>query len=80
MRCTLKVVHLSGAQQLFEQALREDGDHLVIDFTASEVEDRALSALAELLAQAHLRLGGRGLRQPQTPLLEYLGAVRPATR
>ena len=82
-RCVLRVrgvVHLSGARELFERALREDCGRLVLDFTASEVEDRALSALAELLVHAHLRLAVRGLRQRQLRLLEYLGATRPAAR
>jgi hypothetical protein len=70
----------SGARELFERALREDCEHLVLDFTASEVEDRALSALAELLSHAHLRLAVRGLRDRQIRLLEYLGAARTEER
>lgn len=80
-RCILRMVgdlRLSGARQLFERALQEDCERLVLDFSACEVEDRALSALAELLGQAHLRLAVRGLRERQLRLLEYLGATRPA--
>ncbi len=79
-RCELKVygeLHLGGARDLLEQVLREDCNRVVLDFSACEVEDRALSALAELLSQSHLRLGMRGLRERQLRLLEYLGATRP---
>ena len=82
-RCVLRVrgdVHLEGARELFERAAREDCERVVIDFTASHVEDRALQALAELLAQAHLKLAVRGLRERQLRLLEYLGAARPTER
>jgi len=79
-RCELKVhgeLQLGGARELLEQVLREDCSRVVLDFSACEVEDRALSALAELLGQSHLRLGVRGLRERQLRLLEYLGATRP---
>lgn len=80
-RCVLRVrgdVHLEGARALFERAAREDCESLILDFTAGHIEDRALSALAELLNQAHVRLAVRGLRARQLRLLEYLGALRPA--
>ena len=80
-RCVLQIsgdVDLSGARELFEKAALEDCDQVILDFTACHIEDRALSALAELLGQAHLRLAVRGLRQRQLRLLEYLGATRPA--
>ena len=80
-RCELKVhgeLHLGGARELLERVLQEDDcTRVVLDFSACEVEDRALSALAELLSQSHLRLGVRGLRERQLRLLEYLGATRP---
>jgi hypothetical protein len=79
-RCELKVsgeLHLGGARELLERVLQEDCDRVVLDFSACEVEDRALSTLAELLSQSHLRLGMRGLRERQLRLLEYLGATRP---
>jgi len=41
------------------------------------VEDRALSALADLLNEAQVQLAVRGLRERQLRLLEYLGATRP---
>ncbi len=78
--CELRVeggLHLDGARELFERAVREDCARVVLDFTGCEVEDCALSALAELLNQAHLRLAVRGLRERQLRLLEYLGATRP---
>ncbi len=81
-RCMLRVtgeVHLDGARELFERAAREDCARVVIDFTACHIEDRALSALAELLGQAHLKLAVRGLRERQFRLLAYLGAARPAS-
>jgi hypothetical protein len=80
-RCELRVqgdLRLDGARELFERAIREDCERVVLDFTGCEVEDRALSSLAELLNQAHLRLTVRGLRERQLRLLEYLGAARPA--
>lgn len=80
-RCVLRVkgeVRLEGARELFERAAQEDCEKVVLDFTSCEIEDRALSALAELLNQAHLRLAVRGLRERQLRLLEYLGATRPA--
>ena len=80
-RCVLRLrgpLRLSDARDLFERALHQDCDRLILDFTASELEDGALFALAELLGQAHLRLAVRGLRQRQLRLLEYLGAARPA--
>ena len=69
---------LGNAREVFERALAEDCSRVVLDFSACEVEDRALSALAELLNQAHVRLAVRGLRERQLRLLEYLGATRPA--
>jgi hypothetical protein len=50
---------------------------VVLDFSACEVEDRALSTLAELLTQGHLHVAVRGLRDRQVRLLEYLGASAP---
>lgn len=80
-RCELRVegaMHLDGARELFERAIQEDCGRLLLDFTSCEVEDRALSALADLLNQAHLRLAVRGLRDRQLRLLEYLGANLPS--
>lgn len=80
-RCILRVLgelRLSGSRELFERALGEDCDRLILDFSACDVEDRALSALAELLNHAHVRVAVRGLRERQFRLLEYLGAARPA--
>ena len=74
--CVLRVsgeVALDGARELFERVSREDCP-VVLDFTACHIEDRALSALADLLGQAHLELAVRGLRDRQLRLLEYLGA------
>ena len=79
-RCELKVhgeLHLDDARELLERVLQEDCSRVVLDFSACEVEDRALSTLADLLSQSHLRLGMRGLRERQLRLLEYLGATRP---
>jgi hypothetical protein len=79
-RCELKVhgeLHLDGARELLERVLQEDCSRVVLDFSACELEDRALSALADLLGRSHLRLGVRGLRERQLRLLEYLGATRP---
>ena len=79
-RCELKVhgeLHLDDARELLERVLQEDCSRVVLDFSACEVEDRALSTLADLLSQSHLRLGMRGLRERQLRLLEYLGAIRP---
>ena len=79
-RCVLRIrgeIRLDGARELFERAVREDCERVVIDFTACDIEDRALSALADLLGQAHLTLAVRGLRERQLRLLEYLGATRP---
>jgi hypothetical protein len=70
-------LELSSARELFERALSEDCSRVVLDFSGCEVEDRALSALAELLNEAHLRVAVRGLRERQFRLLEYLGATRP---
>lgn len=70
-------LRLDGARELFERVLGENCQRVVLDFAGCEVEDRALSALAELLSQAHLRLDVRGLRDRQVRLLEYLGAFRP---
>ena len=50
---------------------------MVLDFSGCEVEDRALSALADLLNEAHVRIAVRGLRDRQLRILEYLGATRP---
>jgi hypothetical protein len=79
--CELRIqgpLEPEGARELFERAILEDCERVILDFTSCEVEDRALSALAELLNQAHLRLAVRGLRERQLRLLEYLGAARPA--
>jgi anti-anti-sigma regulatory factor len=79
--CLLRLrgeLRLETIRELFERAMQEDSDRVVLDFSACEVEDRALSALAELLNEAHLRLYVRGLRDRQLRLLEYLGAERPA--
>jgi anti-anti-sigma regulatory factor len=79
-RCELRVhgeLQLAGARELLERVLQEDCSRVVIDFSGCEVEDRALSALAELLGQSQVRLGVRGLRERQFRLLEYLGATRP---
>ena len=80
-RCVLRisgVVHLEGARKLFERVAHEDCERVLLDFTACDIEDRALYALAELLGRAHLRLAVRGLRERQLRLLEYLGATRTA--
>ena len=77
--CLLRLrgeLSLETTRELFERAMQEDSDRVVLDFSACEVEDRALSALAELLNEAHLRLYVRGLRDRQLRLLEYLGAER----
>ena len=79
-RCELRVrgeLQLGGARELLERVLQEDCSRVVLDFSACEVEDRALSALAELLGQAHLRVDVHGLRERQVRILEYLGATRP---
>ena len=68
---------LVDAREVFEWALAEDCSRVVLDFSGSEVEDRALSALADLLNEAHVRIAVRGLRERQFRLLEYLGATRP---
>ena len=81
-RCVLRVrgeLRLDGARELFERALNEDCSRVILDFMSCEVEDRALSLLAELLSEAHLRVAVQGLRERQLRLLEYLGAVRPLT-
>jgi STAS domain-containing protein len=78
--CELRLrgeLRLSDARELFERALAEDCNRVVLDFSGCEVEDRALSALADLLNEAHVRLAVRGLRERQLRLLEYLGAARP---
>ena len=80
-QCELRLqgeLRLGNAREVFERALSEDSRRVVLDFSACEVEDRALSALAELLNEAHVRLAVRGLRERQLRLLEYLGAARPA--
>jgi anti-anti-sigma regulatory factor len=71
-------LRLESTRELFERAMQEDSDQVVLDFSACEVEDRALSALAELLNEANVRLSIRGLRDRQLRLLEYLGAERPS--
>ena len=79
-RCELRIygdLQLGGARELLERVLQEDCSRVVLDFSSCEVEDRALSALAELLGQSELRLAVRGLRERQLRLLEYLGATRP---
>jgi hypothetical protein len=79
-RCEFRVhgeLQLGAARELLERVLQEDCSRVVVDFSDCEVEDRALSALAELLGQSQLRLGVRGLRERQLRLLEYLGATRP---
>jgi anti-anti-sigma regulatory factor len=78
-RCELRIrgdLQLGEARELLERVLQEDCARVVLDFSGCEVEDRALSALAELLTHAHLRLAVRGLRERQVRLLEYLGASR----
>jgi hypothetical protein len=78
--CELRLrgeLRLEGARDLFERALAEDCSRVILDFSGCEVEDRALSALADLLNEAHVRLAVRGLRERQLRLLEYLGATRP---
>jgi hypothetical protein len=79
-RCDLRIhgeLQLGDARELLERVLQEDCNRVVLDFSACEVEDRALSALAELLTQSQLHLGVRGLRERQLRLLEYLGATGP---
>jgi len=79
-RCELRIhgeLQLGGARELLERVLQEDCARVVLDFSSCEVEDRALSALADLLGRSQLRLGVRGLRERQLRLLEYLGATRP---
>jgi len=79
--CELRLsgeLRLGDARELFERALAEDCSRVVLDFSGCEVEDRALSALADLLAEAHLGVAVRGLRHRQHRLLEYLGATRTA--
>jgi anti-anti-sigma regulatory factor len=79
-QCELRVrgeLRLNDARELFERALAEDCSRVVLDFSGCEVEDRVLSALAELLNQVQVRLAVRGLRERQVRLLEYLGVTRP---
>jgi anti-anti-sigma regulatory factor len=79
--CELRLrgeLRLGNARELVERALAEDCDRVVLDFTGCEVEDRALSALADLLKEAHVRVAVRGLRQRQHRLLEYLGVAQAA--
>ncbi len=76
--CVLRVsgeVVLDSARKLFERVLQEDCERVVLDFTACHIEDRALSALADLLGRARRKLAVRGLRDRQLRLLEYLGAT-----
>ncbi|HYS10979.1 MAG TPA: hypothetical protein VEP66_19730 [Myxococcales bacterium] len=80
-RCELRPrgeLRLGDARELFERALAEDCSRVVLDFSGCEVEDRALSALADLLAEAQVRVAVRGLRHRQHRLLEYLGATQAA--
>jgi hypothetical protein len=79
-QCELRLtgaLRLNDAREVFERALAEDCTRVVLDFSGCEVEDRVLSALADLLNQAQVRLAVRGLRERQLRLLEYLGATRP---
>jgi hypothetical protein len=79
-QCTLQIggqVELSSARELFERVLQESCAKVVLDFSACEVEDRALDQLAELLNQARMNIAVRGLRVRQLRLLEYLGVTRP---
>jgi hypothetical protein len=79
-RCELLVrgeLRLDDAREVFERALAEDCSRVVLDFSGCEVEDRALSALADLLGEARVQIAMRGLRERQLRLLEYLGAARP---
>jgi hypothetical protein len=79
-RCELLLrgeLRLGDTREVFERALAEDCNRVILDFSGCEVEDRALSALADLLNEAHVRLAVRGLRERQLRLLEYLGATRP---
>src|SRR5262249_12900873 len=49
-RCELRLrgeLRLSNTHEVFERALAEDCARVVLDFSGCEVEDRALSALAE---------------------------------
>lgn len=76
--CTLQIggnVELASARELFERVLQEDCEKVVLDFTACEVEDRALDQLADLLTQARVNVVVRGLRMRQLRLLEYLGVT-----
>ncbi len=70
-------LRLDDAREVFERAQAEDCSRVVLDFSGCEVEDRALSALADLLNEARVRIAVRGLRERQLRLLEYLGATRP---
>ena len=79
--CELRLrgeLRLSNAREVLERALAEDCARVVLDFSGCEVEDRALSALAELLNEAHVRLAVQGLRERQHRLLEYLGVAQRA--
>ncbi len=79
-RCELLLrgeLRLDDAREVFERAQAEDCSRVVLDFSGCEVEDRALSALADLLNEARVRIAVRGLRERQLRLLEYLGATRP---
>jgi anti-anti-sigma regulatory factor len=79
-RCELLLrgeLRLDDARALLERVLAEDCTRVVLDFSGCEVEDRALSALADLLSEVHVQLAVRGLRERQLRLLEYLGATRP---
>jgi hypothetical protein len=79
-QCELRLtgaLRLNDAREVFERALAEDCTRVVLDFSGCEVEDRVLSALADLLNQAQVRLAVRGLRERQLRLLEYLGATQP---
>ena len=63
-------LRLDDAREVFERAQAEDCSRVVLDFSGCEVEDRALSALADLLNE-----GARADRRPGPP-----GAAAPAPR
>src|SRR6266481_759434 len=67
-RCELLLrgeLRLDDAREVFERAQAEDCSRVVLDFSGCEVEDRALSALADLLNEARVRIAVRGLRERQ---------------
>jgi len=66
-RCELLLrgeLQLDDAREVFERAKAEDCNRLVLDFSGCEVEDRALSALADLLNEADRRPGPPGAAAP----------------